>query len=101
MKPEFRGGFLDLWEGANEFEWTTHPYEGTIFDRDGKEITFKDEYRVDFVTDRAERFLKEKRDGRFYCTSHSWSRTFKTTKSDLLGLRARRNGFTIPACPMT
>ena len=38
-------------------EFTTHPYEGTIYDRDGKEITFKDEFRVDFVTDRAEKFL--------------------------------------------
>jgi hypothetical protein len=48
-KPEYRAGFLDMWEGANEFEFTTHPYEGTIYDRDGKEITFKDEFRVDFA----------------------------------------------------
>ncbi|HET6219953.1 MAG TPA: sulfatase-like hydrolase/transferase, partial [Acidobacteriaceae bacterium] len=33
VKPEYRAGFLDLWEGANEFEFTTHPYEGTIYDR--------------------------------------------------------------------
>jgi Arylsulfatase A and related enzymes len=65
VKPQYRGGFLDLWEGANEFEWTTHPYEGTIFDADGKEITFKDEYRVDFVTDRAERFLRQNHDKPF------------------------------------
>ncbi|WP_260702919.1 sulfatase-like hydrolase/transferase [Edaphobacter flagellatus] len=65
VKPEQRGGFLDMWEGANEFEWTTHPYEGTIYDADGKEITFKDEYRVDFVTDRAERFLRQKHDKPF------------------------------------
>lgn len=65
VKPEFRGGFLDLWEGANEFEWTTHPHEGTIYDGDGKEITFKDEFRVDFVTDRAERFLREKHEKPF------------------------------------
>ena len=54
-----RGGFLDLWEGANELEWTTHPYEGTIWDAAGKEITYKDEYRVDFLTDRAVRFLRQ------------------------------------------
>lgn len=65
VKPAFRGGFLDMWEGANEFEWTTHPYEGTIYDADGKEITFKDEYRVDFVTDRAEKFLRQKHDKPF------------------------------------
>src|SRR5207247_6655472 len=28
VKPEHRGGFLDLWEGANELEWTSHAYEG-------------------------------------------------------------------------
>ena len=65
VKPEHRAGFLDMWEGANEFEFTTHPYEGTIYDRDGKEITFKDEFRVDFVTDRAEKFLRQPHDKPF------------------------------------
>ncbi len=66
VKPEFRGGFLDLWEGSNVIEFTTHPYEGTIWDRDGKEITYKDEYRVDFITDRAERFLRQKQTKPFF-----------------------------------
>src|ERR1700733_4450615 len=66
VKPEFRGGFLDLWEGANALEHTTHPYEGTIYDQDGKEITFKDQYRVDFLTDRAEHFLRQKHDKPFF-----------------------------------
>jgi arylsulfatase A-like enzyme len=63
--PEHRGGFLDLWEASNELEFTTHPYEGTIWDRDGKEITFKDQYRVDFLTDRVEKFLRQKQDKPF------------------------------------
>jgi arylsulfatase A-like enzyme len=66
VKPEFRGGFLDLWEGANVIEFTSHPYEGTIWDGDGKEITYKDEYRVDFITDRAERFLRHKQEKPFF-----------------------------------
>jgi arylsulfatase A-like enzyme len=65
VKAEHRGGFLDLWEGANAIESTTHPYEGTIWDRDNNPITFKDEYRVDFLTDRAERFLRQKHDRPF------------------------------------
>jgi arylsulfatase A-like enzyme len=65
VKPEYRAGFLDTWEGANEYELTTHPYEGTIYDGDGKEIHFDNEYRVDFLTDRAERFLRQKRDKPF------------------------------------
>ncbi|MEO6965404.1 MAG: sulfatase-like hydrolase/transferase, partial [Acidobacteriaceae bacterium] len=32
VSPEYRGGFLDFWEGANVLEWTSHPYEGTIWD---------------------------------------------------------------------
>jgi arylsulfatase A-like enzyme len=66
VKEEFRGGFLDLWEGSNVIEFTSHPYEGTIFDRDGKEITYKDEYRVDFLTDRVERFLRQKQEKPFF-----------------------------------
>lgn len=66
VKLEDRGGFDDLWEGANALEHTSHPYEGTIWDRDGKEITYKDQYRVDFLTDRAERFLRQKQEKPFF-----------------------------------
>ena len=65
VKPEWRGGFVDLFEGSNALEHTTHPYEGTIWDSDGKEITYKDQYRVDFITDRVERFLRQKHDRPF------------------------------------
>jgi arylsulfatase A-like enzyme len=65
VKLEHRGGFLDLWEASNALEFSTHPYEGTIWDRDNNPITFKDEYRVDFLTDRAERFLRQKQDKPF------------------------------------
>jgi arylsulfatase A-like enzyme len=66
VKAEDRGGFLDLWEGANAIENTSHPYEGTIWDRDNNPITYKDEYRVDFLTDRAERFLRQKQEKPFF-----------------------------------
>lgn len=65
VAPQQRAGFLDLWEAANVLEFTTHPYEGTIWDRDGQPITYHDEYRVDFLTDRAERFLRQKHDQPF------------------------------------
>ena len=65
VRPEFRGGFLDLWEGANEFEWTTHPYEGTIWNGDGQEIKFSNENRIEFITDRAVRFLKQQHEKPF------------------------------------
>jgi arylsulfatase A-like enzyme len=66
VPPEHRYGFMDLWEGANEFEHTTHPYYGTIWDTDGKEITYQDEYRIDFITGRAVRFLKQRHDKPFF-----------------------------------
>jgi arylsulfatase A-like enzyme len=62
---ENRGGFLDLWEAANALEHTSHPYEGTIWDADNQPISFKDQYRVDFLTDRAERFLRQKQEKPF------------------------------------
>jgi arylsulfatase A-like enzyme len=53
-----RGGFLDLWEGANALEFTSHAYEGDLFDNDGKPIHFSGQYRTDFMTQRAQRFLR-------------------------------------------
>jgi arylsulfatase A-like enzyme len=61
VAPEYRGGFLDLWEGANALEHTSHAYEGDLFDNDGKPIHFSGEYRVDFMTGRAQRFLRSAR----------------------------------------
>ena len=66
VPPEYRGGFDDFWEGCNELELTSHPYEGTIWDGDGHPIPFKDEYRVDFITSRVTRFLREKARAPFF-----------------------------------
>ncbi len=56
---EQRGGFVDFWEASNVLEHTSHPYEGEIYDAEGKPIKFSGTYRVDFLTDRAVRFLKQ------------------------------------------
>ena len=61
VAPEYRGGFRDLWEASNTLELTSHGWEGNIYDGDGKPMHFSGEYRTDFLTDRAIRFLKEKR----------------------------------------
>ena len=99
VRPEFRSGFLDLWEGANEFEWTTHPYEGTIFDRDGKEITFKDEYRVDFVTDRAEKFLRQKHDKPFLLYISQLEPHFQNDEKRFIGPKGSAERFHDPCVP--
>lgn len=54
-----RGGFDDVWEGANVLEEVSHPYNGTIWDSSGKPIEYHNQYRVDFLTDLAVRFLKQ------------------------------------------
>lgn len=58
VAPEHRGGFLNLWEASNVLELTSHPYEGDIYDGDGRPMHFQNEYRVDFLTQRALRFLQ-------------------------------------------
>lgn len=57
-----RGGFDDLWEGANVPELVSHPYEGNYWDSDGNNIGYKDEYRVDFIANRAVEFIERKHD---------------------------------------
>jgi len=53
-----RAGFDDHWEGANIPELVSHPYEGNYWDNDGQNIGFKNQYRVDFIADRAVRFIE-------------------------------------------
>ncbi|MEO6923975.1 MAG: sulfatase-like hydrolase/transferase [Bryocella sp.] len=65
VPPSQRYGFDGLWEGSNEFEWTTHPYEGTIWNNAGAPVNYKDEYRIDFITDRAVNFLRQPHDKPF------------------------------------
>jgi arylsulfatase A-like enzyme len=67
VPPQFRGGFSDLWEAANALEWTSHSYEGSLYDNDGKAINFSNQYRTDFMTDRANRFLRSAK-GPFFLT---------------------------------
>src|SRR5579884_3856285 len=59
VAPSARGGFLNLWQASNELELTSHPYEGDLYDGDGRPIHFQNEYRVDFMTGLATRFLRE------------------------------------------
>jgi arylsulfatase A-like enzyme len=54
-----RGGFDDLWEGANVLEIVSHPYEGNYWNNEGENIGFKDEYRVDFIANRAVQFIEQ------------------------------------------
>src|SRR5579884_537192 len=68
VAPQYRGGFLDLWQASNVLEMTSHPYEGDLYDNDGKPIHFSGEYRTDFMTDLAEKFLRAPQPKPFFLT---------------------------------
>lgn len=63
---EKRGGFNDLWQASNVLELTTHPYQGTIWNGAGNPMTYDGIYRVDYLTDLAVKFLRQKHDKPFF-----------------------------------
>jgi len=65
VAPGERCGY-DFWEAADTLEFTSRPFEGRIFDRDGRPVEFRGQYRVDFLTDRAIRFLETRRERPFF-----------------------------------
>ncbi|HTV38954.1 MAG TPA: sulfatase-like hydrolase/transferase [Candidatus Sulfotelmatobacter sp.] len=66
VPPEKRGGFTGLWQASNVLEQTSHPYHGTMWDRDGTPMNFEGIYRVEFLTDLAVNFLRQKQDKPFF-----------------------------------
>lgn len=69
---EDRLGWDGAWEAADVFEYTSRPYEGRVFDADNNPVEFKDQYRTDFLTDRAIRFLERNRGGEPFCLMVSY-----------------------------
>ncbi len=63
VPPERRGGYKDYWLAADVLEFTSHPFEGHMFDAAGNRVEFRDQYRVDWQTDRVLDYL-DTREGR-------------------------------------
>ncbi len=61
-----RGGYDQFWVASNALEHSSVPYEGSLWDADGRKIDFKDEYRVDALTDQTIAFLRRKRTKPFF-----------------------------------
>ncbi len=57
VPADHRGGYKDYWLASNVLEFTSHGYDGHMFDADNKQVDFKG-YRVDCVTDFAIDYLK-------------------------------------------
>ncbi|MBD3215662.1 MAG: sulfatase-like hydrolase/transferase [Candidatus Lokiarchaeota archaeon] len=57
IPEERRGGYKDYWLSSDLLEFTSHPYEGHLFDKDMKKTEFS-KYRVDAITDFALEYLE-------------------------------------------
>lgn len=53
---EYRGGYTGYWRAADVLEFTSHGYDGFVFDENNRRIDFKG-YRADCITDMALEFL--------------------------------------------
>ena len=56
VPPALRGGYNGFWRAADVLEYTSHGYDGYVFDEDGKKREFQG-YRVDCLTDMALEFF--------------------------------------------
>ncbi len=56
VPPERRGGYRDYWVASDMLEFTSHGYDGYVFDADMNRVDFKG-YRADCITDFALDFI--------------------------------------------
>ena len=64
VSAEQRGGYR-YWLAANMLEFTSEPYDTTLFDENGQAVQLPG-YRVDALTDAAIRFIDQRRQHPFY-----------------------------------
>lgn len=60
--PKEKQGGYDYWRAADVLEFTSHGYDGYVFDGDGNKIDFKG-YRADCINDFAMEYLDKEADG--------------------------------------
>lgn len=58
IPPERRGGYRGFWRAADVLEFTSHGYDGFVFDENMNKCEFHG-YRVDCITDYALEFLNQ------------------------------------------
>jgi uncharacterized sulfatase len=67
VPPELRGGYRDFWLASDVLEFTSHGYDGHMFDADGNRREFPEgRYRVDAQTDWALEYLRQPRERPFF-----------------------------------
>ncbi len=53
---QLRGGYTGFWRAADVLEFTSHGYDGFVFDENGRQVDFKG-YRADCINDMALEFF--------------------------------------------
>ncbi len=68
VPPERRGGWKDFWLVSDMLEYTSHSYDGYMFDADGNKRFFPEgRYRADAQTDWAIEYLQNRSSDRPFC----------------------------------
>ncbi|RPI08722.1 MAG: arylsulfatase, partial [Acidobacteriales bacterium] len=62
---ERRGGYDEYWAAADALEFSSGAFEGRVFDAANRALEFK-KYRVDFLTDLAVDFIRQRKPNPFY-----------------------------------
>ncbi len=94
VPPERRGGYVDYWLASDTLEFTSHSYDGHMFDGEGRQVNFPEgRYRADVLTDWTLDYLRSRSvRSRSSCSSPTSSRTTRTTTTATKGRTARRSG---------
>ena len=69
---EYRGGYTGFWRAADVLEFTSHGYDGFVFDENNQRIDFKG-YRADCINDFALEYLDQ----------YQWEKPFFMTVSQI------------------
>jgi uncharacterized sulfatase len=65
VPAELRGGYKDFWLASDVLEFTSHSYDGHLFDAEGRQVDFPEgRYRVDAMTDFALDYLRSRKQDR-------------------------------------
>ena len=73
VPPERRGGYEDFWLAADTLEFTSHGYDGYMFDSDGRRREFPPgRYRADVQTDWAIEYLRSRKGDRPFFLFNSY-----------------------------
>ncbi len=73
VPPHLRGGYRDFWVASDVLEFTSHSYDGHLFDADGNQRDFPPgRYRADVLGDHAIDFLRQRQTDKPFFLFVSW-----------------------------